>query len=327
MTGGGPGAAAPSPDDPARLRALLACPACRGALRWAEHTVTCSECGRDYRIDDDIPILVVESGGVDHDEIDHRDGHTDHRSGQAAWFDRAAAEEFEITRPRGAPRLHDWLLHQKADRALRPIGSALRGTTAVVACGGSGMDADFLAARGVSVISTDISLGAARRARERARRYDLPMLSVVAAAEALPLADRGVDLAYVHDGLHHLEDPFPGLDELARVAARWVSVTEPAKALATRLAVRAGVALEHEEAGNVVRRMTPAEIVDRLRTRGFSPLRSERYAMYYRHEPGRIARVLSLPLIVQVVELAWRAGNVVLGRAGNKLVVVGRRVP
>ena len=222
--------------------------------------------------------------------------------------------------------MYEWLLQQKADRALRSLGTELRGATAVVACGGSGMDADFLVARGARVISTDISLGAARRAQERARRFGMPILSVVAAAEGLPLADRTVDLSYVHDGLHHLEDPFQALDELARVASRWVSVTEPAKALATDIAVRAGWALEREEAGNVVRRMTAAETLGRLRISGFQPLHCERYAMYYRHEPGRVIRLLSLPMLLPLVKLGWRAANVVLGRVGNKLVVVGRRV-
>ncbi len=309
----------------ASLRALLVCPACHGALRWSEQTITCLACSQTYRIEDGIPILMAPSADVDHDEIDHEHGVSDHNAGQAAWFDRAAVEEFEITRPRGAPVLYEWLLREKADRALGPIGSGLRGATAVVACGGSGMDADFLVGRGSRVITTDISLGAARRAQERARRYDLPILSVVAAAEGLPLADRSVDLSYVHDGLHHLEDPLPALDELARVASRWVAVTEPAKALATDLAVRAGLALEREEAGNVVRRMTPGETMGRLDVSGFRPLRAERYAMYYRHAPGRVTRSLSLPVVFPIVKLSWRAANAVLGRVGNKLVVVGRR--
>ena len=307
------------------LRALLVCPACHGALRWTQNDVACSACERSYRIEDEIPLLVVTSVDVDHDEIEHQHGHHDQRSGQAAWFDQAAAEEFEITRPRGAPRLYEWLLREKSNRALRPIGAELKGATAVVACGGSGMDADFLATRDVRTISTDISLGAARRALERARRFDLPILSVVAAAEALPLGDRTVDLGYVHDGLHHLEDPFPALDELARVASRWVSVTEPAKARATRIAVRAGVALEREDAGNLVRRMTPGETLGELGLNGFSPLSAERYAMFYRHEPGKVMRWLSLPVLFPLVKLCWQTGNRIIGRIGNKLVVVGRR--
>ena len=68
-------------------------------------------------------------------------------------------------------------------------------------------------------------------------------------------ATRSVDVVYVHDGLHHLDDPLAGLAEMARVARSAVCVSEPARAGITALAVRAGLALEREEAGNRVGRL------------------------------------------------------------------------
>ncbi len=121
------------------------------------------------------------------------------------------------------------------------------------------------------VIASDISPGAARRTRERARRYGLDITPIVADVERLPFADGAFDVVLVHDGLHHLEQPQVGLAEMARVARRWVSVTEPARAVATSIAVRAGVALEREESGNRVARRTPAEVAGVLRTAGFRP--------------------------------------------------------
>lgn len=118
------------------------------------------------------------------------------------------------------------------------------------------MDAEFLARSGATVISSDISLGAAKRSAERAKRYGLRILPLVADVEHLPFLDRSVDLVYVHDGLHHLEKPLAGIAEMSRVASRAVSVTEPAQAAATRLAVRFGLALEREDAGNRVARVT-----------------------------------------------------------------------
>jgi uncharacterized protein YbaR (Trm112 family) len=38
----------------------LACPACVGALRLNEATVTCTVCGRIYPLVDGIPVLIVE---------------------------------------------------------------------------------------------------------------------------------------------------------------------------------------------------------------------------------------------------------------------------
>ncbi len=302
------------------LHALLVCPACRGALAWSQAEGRCASCGRAYPVLDGIPVMLVERSAAEHDEIEHLHGHQ-HKHQQAAFFDRELAEEFEITRPHGTPALYRWLLVEKFRRSMTGLEAAVPGATALAVCAGSGMDAELLARAGARVIAADISLGAARRARERARRHGLAIVPLVADVEGLPFADGSLDLVYVHDGLHHLEEPTRGLQEMARVAGRAVSVTEPARAAATALAVRLGLALEQEDAGNRVARLTPAEVADALRARGFEIVHAERYAMYYRHEPGRAFRLLSRPWLLPAVTAAWRAANAAIGRAGNKLTV------
>ena len=310
------------------------CPLCRGPLRPEADAYACAACGRMYPVVDGIAVLLPDDALAAHDEIDHLHTGHDHAAGrdahkaaQAEHFDRAVAEEFEITRPHGTPRLYRFLLREKFRRATAPIGPHLVGASALTVCGGSGMDAEFLARAGARVIASDISLGAARRTQERARRYGLEITSIVADVERLPFADAAFDVVLVHDGLHHLERPHVGLTEMARVARWWVSVTEPARAVATSVAVRAGVALEREESGNRVARLTPAEVTEVLRPASFRPVVAERYAMYYRHEPGWVFRALSWRGIFRLVRGGWRMGNGLIGRAGNKLVVVAERTP
>jgi len=308
---GGPGSQA----FVARLQSLLVCPACRGGLDWGARDIRCTGCGAIYEVTDGIPLLQI--GG--------RAGADAHKEQQAAFFDDADPE-FEITRPHGTPWLYSWLLGEKFQRSVAALTEAP--TTAVTICGGSGMDAEFLTRTGAAVISTDISLGAARRARERAARYGLRILPVVADAEALPLADASVDLAYVHDGLHHLEAPLAGLEELSRVARHAVSVNEPARAAATHLAIHVRLSVETEEAGNRVERVDPAAIAGTLERNGFSVVRCERYAMVYRHEPGRAARLLSRRPLRPLVRLTIDGFNALLGGVGNKLTVQAvRRSP
>jgi SAM-dependent methyltransferase len=187
------------------------------------------------------------------------------------------------------------------------------------------MDAEYFARAGAIVTSSDLSMGAATRAKARSERYGLGIQSIVADVENLPYADQSVDLVAVHDGLHHLDDPFAGLAEMARVARRWVVVTEPARASVTRLAVRIGLALETEEAGNRVARMEPTEVAGFLAARGFTVLRAERYAMYYPHHPGPVFRLLSRPIVFPIVRAGWRLANALLGRWGNKMVVIVER--
>ncbi len=296
------------------LLSLLACPACRESLSRSGPALACEGCGRLFEIAGGIPILLAEESD---DALKLR---------QARHFDDEQADELEIERPHGTPRLYEWQYLEKFRRSVSRLGALLPRATALTVCGGSGMDAEFLARAGCVVISSDISLGAARRAQERARRYGLPITPVVADAERLPFADRAVDLVSVHDGLHHLERPLVGLAEMTRVAGRAVSVTEPARAAVTALAVRLGLALEVEEAGNRVARLTLDELTTGLRKSGFQVLEAERFAMYFRHRPGRVIAALSSPVLFPLMTLGFRAANGVAGPLGNKLTVQAVRV-
>jgi uncharacterized protein YbaR (Trm112 family) len=291
------------------LRRLLVCPACRAELRWATETATCSACGASYPISDSVPVLVA---GAARDDA--------HRLRQAEFFDAADAE-YETTRPHGTPALHRWLLDEKFRRGVARIRPLVSGSTAVSVCGGSGMDADYLARAGARVVVADISLGAARRARERARRFGLPITSVVADAEALPFRDGGVDLGYVHDGLHHLERPLAAISEVTRVAGAAVSINEPARARITQLAVRVGLAQEDEDAGNRIERLDVADVRRAVEASGFEVVAAERYGMYYRHEPGPVFELLSRPVLAAAARGVVRGFNGVAGELGNKLTV------
>lgn len=218
-------------------------------------------------------------------------------------------------------RLYGRLLREKFRRSIIGLEELLPGSSVLVICGGSGLDAEFLVEAGARVILSDISLGVVLQARERSRRFGLDLALVVADAEALPFSDTSVQLVYVHDGLHHLERPALGLAEMARVARRAVSVSEPARSLATTAAVRLGWAQAREEAGNPVMRLTLDEIVHELGKRGFRPIRPHRYFMFYRHWPGRAMRTLSRPIVLPLAVAALNLANRVLGRHGNKLTV------
>jgi ubiquinone/menaquinone biosynthesis C-methylase UbiE len=285
----------------------FACPECRRELAAGEDT--CPSCAQRYEPVDGIRNFVPPRA---------------HSQEQAAYFDYAVDAEWEISRPHVAPRLYQWLLAEKFRRSIE--GLPLRGASVLAVCAGSGMDAELLARAGAgTVVAADISAGAARRTAERARRYGVSITPVVADVEHLPFPDRSFDIVYVHDGLHHLEDPYAGLAEMARAARHAVSVSEPARAAATALALKLGLAEEREEAGNRVARLDVREVSAALERAGFRVVRRERYAMLYRHEPRWAMRALSLPLIVPVARAAVTAANAVAGRLGNKLVVLAVR--
>jgi ubiquinone/menaquinone biosynthesis C-methylase UbiE/uncharacterized protein YbaR (Trm112 family) len=300
------------------LRRFLVCPGCRNELRWNIDDVTCAYCSTAYDIIDGIPILLPSTEPAPDSQL---------KAAQAEFFGREDEAAFEADRPHGAPALYGWLLEEKFRRSLVGVPSNQVGDVAVTVCGGSGMDAEFLSRQGFTVVSTDLSLGAARNAKARAEKYGLRLIPVVADVECLPFRDHEIPLVYVHDGLHHLIDPYLGLKEMMRIASHTISVTEPAAAAATAVAVKLGVSDEVEEAGNRVARLYFSEIRKTVASSGFTIKHEDRYAMYYKHEPGWIFRLLSPDSVLPISVSAWRLANSVLGRIGNKLTFTAVRTP
>jgi ubiquinone/menaquinone biosynthesis C-methylase UbiE/uncharacterized protein YbaR (Trm112 family) len=296
------------------LTKLCVCPACRDKLAWTATQIACVGCGQRYPVVDGIPVFAVL-----HDD--------DHKRGQAEWQFDAVSEEWEIERPWGGAALYGWLMFEKFRRSLVGIERLVPDAVTLVLCAGSGMDAEFLARRGARVIASDLSLGAALRTRERAARHGVPLILLVADAEALPFRDRSVGLAYVHDGLHHLRDPAVGLWEMTRVARDAVSVSEPARANVTRLAIKLGVALVEEPVGNKVERLERRKVMALLGEAGMRVVGADRYAMFYRHEPGVAMRLMSRPRLLPVARAAINGFNAVLGLISNKLAVRAVRDP
>jgi SAM-dependent methyltransferase len=299
------------------------CPRCASHISWQGGSLRCPDCGWRAISTDGIPIVLADpevapDGHVDPDAFEHK-------AAQVAHVDHDVDPEFEIERPARTPALYRSFLDEKFNRGPGTLGAGLAAVTALTVCGGSGMDAEALAKAGARVVTSDLSLEATKRARVRADRHGTSMSFVVADVEHLPYDNESFDLVAVHDGLHHLADPFVGLAEMARVARRWVVISEPAQARATQLAVRLGLALETESAGNRVARLDPSSVVDFLRQHGFESRRAQRYAMYYPHHPGRVFQLLSLPVILQVVRTCWRVADRLIGRWGNKMVVIGER--
>ena len=246
---------------------------------------------------------------------------------QTDYYDHNVVDpEFEINRPHGESQLYKHLMNFKYERVTRLLGKSLRGSRVLVICCGSGMDAEYVARSGASVVAMDISTGCLNRARVRAERYGVKYQLVRGDAESLPFCDGAFDYGFVHDGLHHLPEPERAIAELIRVSTRGILVTEPADAAATKLLIRLGLMKPHEEAGNYVVRFNPERLKLLCRSLGFSRSVSSRYLLKYGHPPPTWWRRLDIQPIRAAARVAYLVfGVVLLGRWGNKLAFVAQR--
>jgi ubiquinone/menaquinone biosynthesis C-methylase UbiE len=249
------------------------------------------------------------------------------KASQAEYYDHQVEDpEFEINRPHGESRFYRYLMDFKFKRVMGLIGRSLQGSTVLVSCCGSGMDAEYLARSGAGVVAMDISGGCLGRARVRAHRYGVDYALVRGDAENLPFADSSFDYVFVHDGLHHLREPERAIREMARVAQRGILITEPADARLTKLLIGSGLMKPYEEAGNYVIRFDAHRLEPLCRALGFDRISSSRYMVKYGHPPGGWWRRLDMPPLFEVSCAVFRLLGVHLfGRWGNKMALVAER--
>jgi 2-polyprenyl-3-methyl-5-hydroxy-6-metoxy-1,4-benzoquinol methylase len=244
---------------------------------------------------------------------------------QRHFYDEECDPEFEIVRPHDCGQFYDFLIENKFRTGLETLGMDLLGRSVLEICCGSGMMSEKFSRRGAVVTAIDMSEAAIERARERAKRYDFAASFSTGDAEHLEFGDRSFDVVAVHDGLHHLDEPQRAISEMARVARRAVLIMDPARALLTRVAVRLGLSVDVEDAGNVVKRLSPSEVSTILRGCGFNMVMWRRTLMYYPHQPNRWFKILDYPLAFPLAKAAFQIANLAIGRWGNKLSLAAVR--
>jgi glycosyltransferase involved in cell wall biosynthesis/SAM-dependent methyltransferase len=249
-------------------------------------------------------------------------------SAQVEFYREAVDTEEEITRPRCYPEPVRFLLDYKIRDAWRmaadgqAAGAPAPNETVLVVCCGSGMEAEMVARTGRRVVALDISPDAVARARQRTARFDFPLDLLVADAEHLPFADSSFDFVFVHDGLHHLSDPYRGVREMLRVARRAAIIAEPADAALTHLSIRLGISGVYEDAGNYVFRLDPARLGREFDAAGAQSWSLRRSLIYYQPWTFRFYRFLEPRPLRAVFRAAFRAANLLAGRWGNSLRAV-----
>ena len=234
----------------------LCCPLCRRrdgaepALIGTSVDLTCSRCGEQYPIEDGIPVFLPST--LRDTELSPEATEEDRQKWQQrTWHDQHELVEWNINDPHHAP-LKEYCLYRQMGTAFDLIPEVIRPARVLNVCCGSGLEAEFFSQQcSLPIIGTDISIGMLRNAVERASRGKYAFIPICADSANLPFRTRGVDLAIVLHGLHHLPDPTHGLLEMARVAGSAICIFEPATSTIRALMMRLKLISPIEESGNV----------------------------------------------------------------------------
>jgi len=278
-----------------------------------EGKIFCSRCKSIYKISNGIPIMLIQS---------QRDNL---RVKQIYHFDYEKNNEEEIERPHCNGTLYKYLIDYKMEKNRIAIKSKKIENTVLISASGSGMDAEYWAKWGYKVIATDISMGALLRAKERSRRRGIQFELVAADGENLPFISDFVSYGFVHDGLHHMEQPHKAIYELWRCSRECVFINEPLDALITRIAVKIGFSPEYEEDGICIYRFSPSELKRLFRGLGSKNLWMSRYIMWYPHTPNSLFRFFDKPVPFFAFRVTFNIINRLFGRFGNKLWLMAEK--
>lgn len=177
------------------------CAECAG-MDIVAGTLTCRQCGEEFRIVQSVPWLYELENGPSKDVLSDTSGLYSH-----LWMDLIHAA------PVGA--VHEGRHLEAVEEALGE--SVVQGTIGLDAGSGSGSDTAAIAGRhpAVEVISLDISEGVYAT---KQRTATLPNVHVVRGSVlAIPLKSGICDFGYSFGVLHHTSDPPGGLKEIVRV--------------------------------------------------------------------------------------------------------------
>ena len=179
-----------------RLRNLLVCPTCRGALRYTEASACCRVCEQDYLIRAGVPVLIVpDSPFYRLAETDAADAMARPRDSLPAWLQRLLRPFIEFD-----PPLTMW-----TDRTLfRHLNECTAEMQVLNLGSGAGLFDKYLGAH-LNLINLDVSHATTTK------------LDVAADAHFLPFADESLDAVYSNAVLEHVQRPWRVAEEIHRV--------------------------------------------------------------------------------------------------------------
>jgi SAM-dependent methyltransferase len=208
--------------DLAPIEPILACPACRAAIRLSEDAAVCTKCGTTFPVQDGIPMFARI--GAPTDASGRQPGETSESYQRRYQQDDRAAKYNAMYRDSWAKTLSTRREARLLDRLLESQGHCA--TLLDLPCGGGRVSAP-LARHTDLLIEADIGLGQVRYARQHGR-VPTRQIWMTASGFEIPLQDAAVDGTVCVRLNHHLPTAVERerlVRELLRVSRRFVVMT------------------------------------------------------------------------------------------------------
>lgn len=204
-------------------------------------------------------------------------------------------------------------------KAISMLPYGIKNKTILSICSGDGPEGEYLYHKGAKVTVTDISPEAIKAAKRRCSA----LRGVVADSENLPFKDNSFDLVLVRHGLHHLANPYKGIDEMIRVGKKGFVFIEAQRNFITKILIKLKLAEEYEASGNFVYRFTREEVKDYMKRKKIKNYKISTFWVYhFEFLAQKIYPKINNDAAFIVFKSLFLFFNYIFGYFGNSMVVV-----
>jgi ubiquinone/menaquinone biosynthesis C-methylase UbiE len=173
-------------------------------------------------------------------------------------------------------------------------------------------------------VGLDISPEFLRCSIVRSKKYNFNFDAIVGDAENLPIISKSFDYGLVDGGLHHLPNPYLGIQELSRISRKGIIIIDSFKSKLTNFLVKFDIS-SNTECGVPINRFNKIILLKSLKELGFNDIKLKCFYIYMRTKTPKIYKIFDdYNGLWRIIEVVFKLLNIT-GKIGNRFVLVAER--
>ncbi len=313
------------------LLKILACPDCKkGPLILVDKKsegkeiktggLECRRCHRKFPIKNKVPYLLPKEFNLSK----QRNRSVEHKIAQVKGYSTVdcSPDSLHVNIPHCHGEVGKFLFNYPLECCKKFLGK-IKGKKILNVCCGRGAEAEYFSTLGADLLGLDISPEFLRCSIVRSKKYGFDFDVIVGDAEKLPIMSKSFDYGLVRDGLHHLPNPYLGIQELSRISRKGIIITESFETILTQLLVKIGISY-NTECGVPINRFDKRELLKSLKSLGFNEIKLKCFYVYMHSKTPKVYKIFDNKKLWRVAEFAFKLLNIT-GKIGNRFVLVAER--